>query len=115
MQSAKERPRLFGDALLGSATPTDFLGSVIQSSTGYSFIVKDLDGKILLWNLGAQLLYGHSPDEVIGRSTDMLHAPEDIHLELPRKMREAALKEGKWEASSAGSRRISCGSAVALS
>lgn len=97
MESAKEAPRLFGEALLGSATPAEFLGGVIQSSTGYSFIVKDLAGKILLWNLGAQLLYGYSPDEVIGQPSDMLHAPEDIHAELPRKMRETALEEGKWE------------------
>lgn len=91
------KPKLFGDALLGSATPAEFLGNVIQSSTEYSVIVKDLDGRVLLWNLGAQRLYGYSPDEIIGRSATVLHAPEDISLRRPQHMREVALKEGKWE------------------
>ena len=94
---SQSKPKLFGDALLGSSTPAEFLGSMIQSSTEYSVIVKDLDGGVILWNLGAQRLYGYSPDEIIGRSATVLHAPEDIALERPRQMREAALKEGKWE------------------
>ena len=95
--SKPEGLRFFGEAMLGSATPAEFLGRVIQSCTEYSVIVKDLDGSILLWNEGAQNLYGYKAEEVIGQPADILHAPEDIYLRLPQRMRETALKEGRWE------------------
>ncbi len=78
--------RFFGEAMLGSATPAEFLGQVIQSSTEYSVIVKDLDGTVLLWNEGAQKLYGYKAEEIIGQPADILHAPEDIYLGLPQRM-----------------------------
>jgi PAS domain S-box-containing protein len=70
---------------------------VIQSVTEYSIIAKDPDGAIQLWNEGACRLYGYRADEVIGKSADMLHPPEDIAQGLPQKMREQALHTGKWE------------------
>ncbi len=33
----------------------DFIGNVLESSTEYSIIGKDLDGRILLWNGGKTL------------------------------------------------------------
>lgn len=45
-----------------------FLQSILESSTEYSIIGKDLDGKILLWNEGARRLYGYEPEEVVGRA-----------------------------------------------
>jgi len=89
--------RFFGEAMLGSATQAEFLGQVIQSSTEYSVIVKDLDGTVRLWNEGAQKLYGYKAEEVIGQPADILHAPEDIYLGLPQRIRETALKDGRWE------------------
>lgn len=92
-----DNQKLFGEAILGSSTPAEFLGSVIQSSTEYSVIAKDLEGHVELWNQGAQRLYGYRPEEIIGKSADVLHAPEDIALGLPQRMREAAARDGRWE------------------
>jgi PAS domain-containing protein len=41
----------------------DFITNVLESSTEYSIIGKDLDGKIQLWNEGARRLYGYGPEE----------------------------------------------------
>lgn len=90
-------PTLFAEAVTHSGIPGDFLGSVIQSSTEYSIIAKDLRGNIILWNEGARRLYGYEPHEVIGNPADILHAPEDIALGLPDRMREVALRDGRWE------------------
>src|SRR5690242_14939495 len=75
-----------------------FVVSLLSSSTEYSIIGKDLDGKILLWNEGARRLYGYEPEEVVGiANSSILHAPEDVESGKPRKMLEAALSHGKWE------------------
>jgi len=41
--------------IVGTAEQTvEFIGNIIESSTEYSVIGKDLDGKILLWYEGAR-------------------------------------------------------------
>jgi PAS domain S-box-containing protein len=92
-----EQGSLFVDAVLHASTPADFLGSVIQASTEYAIIATDLHGVILLWNEGARRIYGYAADEVIGTSVDLLHAPEDLALGLPAKMRAVTLAQGRWE------------------
>jgi PAS domain S-box-containing protein len=76
----------------------DFIGNILESSTEYSIIGKDLTGKILLWNEGARRLYGYEPEEIIGKlNSDVLHTPEDIAAGIPQQMLNDALKKGKWE------------------
>lgn len=76
----------------------DFMTNILDSSTEYSIIGKDLDGKIVLWNEGARLLYGYSPNEVVGKAnSSILHTPEDIANGKPREILDEALRSGKWE------------------
>src|SRR5882672_10458291 len=91
--------RLFDQRIVGAGDQAlDFIGNILESSTEYSVIGKDLDGKILLWNEGARRLYGYEPEEVIGRAnSSILHTPEDVKLGKPRQILDAALREGKWE------------------
>src|SRR5476651_45368 len=91
--------KLFDRAILVNAEQAlDFIGNVLESSTEYSVIVKDLDGKILLWNEGARRMYGYEPEEVVGKAnSEILHTPEDVALGKPREIMDAALREGKWE------------------
>lgn len=75
-----------------------FLQNILESSTEYSIIGKDLTGKIQLWNAGARRLYGYEPEEVIGKAnSSMLHTPEDIATDKPVQIMAAALQAGKWE------------------
>src|SRR2546425_11913975 len=77
---------------------TSFFNSILESSTEYSIIGKDLDGKILLWNEGARRLYGYEPEEVVGRAySSILHTPEDVAAGKPREYMDIALRDGKWE------------------
>ncbi len=74
------------------------MANVLEGSTLYSMIAKDLDGQITLWNEGARRLYGYTADEVVGKaSSDILHTPEDVAKGRPREILRAATKEGKWE------------------
>ena len=50
--------KLFDSAIVGTAEQAvEFIGNIIESSTEYSVIGKELDGKILLWNEGARRMY----------------------------------------------------------
>ncbi len=76
----------------------DFIANILESSTEYSIIGKDLEGKILLWNEGARRLYGYEPSEVVGKAnSSILHTPDDVAGGKPRELLDAALREGKWE------------------
>ena len=93
------KTRLFDRAIVGNAQEAvDFIANVLEASTEYSVIGKDLDGKILLWNEGARRLYGYEPEEVVGKAnSSMLHTPEDVATGKHREIMEIALRNGKWE------------------
>src|SRR5690242_26727 len=93
------KTKLFDNAIVGNAKEAvDFIANILESSTEYSIIGQDLDGKILLWNEGARRLYGYEPEEVVGKAnSSILHVPEDVDSGKPRELLDAALREGKWE------------------
>ncbi|MHB8519849.1 MAG: PAS domain S-box protein [Limisphaerales bacterium] len=93
------KAKLFDSAIVGNAQEAvDFITNILESSTEYSVIGKDLDGKILLWNEGARRLYGYEPEEVVGKAnSSILHSAEDVAAGRPRELLEAALHNGKWE------------------
>src|SRR5437879_1752624 len=93
------KPGLFDSSILATAQQAvEFVSNILESSTEYSVIGKDLDGKILLWNEGARRMYGYDAEEVIGKlNSEILHTPEDVALGKPREIMEAALRDGKWE------------------
>ncbi|MFA4901337.1 MAG: PAS domain S-box protein [Desulfobaccales bacterium] len=91
--------RLLDNKILGdNSEVVDFLGNILESSTEYSIIGKDLEGTIILWNEGARRLYGYEPEEMIGKAnSSILHTEEDVKAGKPAEMMAAALREGKWE------------------
>ncbi|MBI2502492.1 MAG: PAS domain S-box protein [Candidatus Latescibacteria bacterium] len=91
--------RLFDSTIISQAQEAmAFMANVLEASTEYSIIGKDLEGKILLWNEGARRMYGYEPEEVIGKvNSEILHTPEDVGMGKPRQIMDAALAEGKWE------------------
>src|SRR6266852_6877941 len=91
--------KLFDSAIMGTTEQAlDFIGNILESSTEYSIIGKDLNGKILLWNEGARRLYGYEPEEVVGRkNSSILHVPEDVAAGRHEEIMAAALRDGKWE------------------
>jgi PAS domain S-box-containing protein len=105
--AVQEKARLFDSSIVGSGQGAmDFITNILESSTEYSLIAKDLTGKILLWNEGARRLYGYEPDEVVGRAnSSILHAPQDVAAGVPEQIMRAALEKGKWEGTLARQRK----------
>ena len=59
-----------------SLSPEDLV-VVFRSITEYAIFTIDTDGRITSWNEGAQRLFGHTADDALGQSTDILFVPED--------------------------------------
>ena len=79
------------------AETKNFLNNILQSSTKYSIIGKDLNHCILSWNEGAQRNYGYTAEEIIGKDSSILHTPEDIKSEAVDKMLTTAYEKGLAE------------------
>ena len=91
--------KLFDDTVVNPVSDSlEFITNVLQASTEYSIIGKNLDGTIVLWNEGARRIYGYDPEEVVGKlNSSILHAPEDVAAGVPQRILDQALQEGKWE------------------
>jgi PAS domain S-box-containing protein len=56
------------------------LAAIVEYSDD-AILSKDLSGKILTWNAGAQRMFGYRPEEIIGKSISLILPPERIREE----------------------------------
>ena len=88
-----------------------FLKSILEGSTEYSIVAKDLDGKVLAWNEGARLIYGYQPEDIIGKSAFLLHHPDDVKTGRAQAILDEVRGSASGPASCAGSARTAPNSA----
>src|SRR5579872_730326 len=55
--------------------PESHLAAIVESSED-AIVSKDVDGRILSWNSGAERIYGYSASEAIGQPIAILFAPD---------------------------------------
>lgn len=67
---------------------------VVDSLQDYAVILLDSGGLIRDWNRAASVIFGHSLDEVRGRSADLLFTPEDRAAGVLAREMETALATG---------------------
>ncbi|MBB3169602.1 PAS domain-containing protein [Simiduia aestuariiviva] len=79
------------------AETQNLLDNILESSIKYSIIGKDLDFKILTWNEGARRNYGYTAEEIVGKSSEILHTQEDLDSGLVKNMIDVAYREGLAE------------------
>ena len=68
--------------------------SVIDAVTEQSIIGTDVDGVIRVWNPGAERLFGHTPDEALGRRMEDLVAGPEMRDEVRANVRQTL--GGEW-------------------
>ena len=81
---------------MGQAARAAFLDSILESSTEYSIIALDLDGRIIAWNQGARRIYGYGQDEVTGKSAFLLSDPDDVRSGRAQQILVTVREAGSW-------------------
>lgn len=54
------------------------LQAVLDAATQISIISTDVDGKIVLYNTGAERMLGYTAEEMIGKTPEMFHLPAEV-------------------------------------
>ncbi len=79
---------------------TDFLNSMLDSSTEYSIITTGRDGKITLFNKGAESLIGYSSEDVVAKESPMLFlrgSASKSFAQIGLQIMKYGVDEGEWE------------------
>ncbi len=73
----------------------DLHRKMIDEIQDYAIILLDLDGTILTWNQGAQMIKGYKAEEITGQNFCIFYLPEDRQAGLPQKLLALAAREGR--------------------
>ncbi len=68
---------------------------MIAEIMDYAIILMDIDGTILTWNKGAEMIKGYKEAEIIGQNFRLFYMPQDRQAGLPEQLIELAKKEGR--------------------
>jgi len=74
---------------------TEFYSQIIDSLQDYSIFTLDEELMINSWSSGSTKIFGYDPEEVIGKSFNIIFSEADIEIGVPKKEIETALKEGR--------------------
>ncbi|MDF0488342.1 PAS domain S-box protein [Sphingomonas sp. H39-1-10] len=81
------------------------LNLLIDSAERHALCFLDRRGRVIIWNAGAQRLYGWSEVEALGREHSFLFLPSDRMTGLPATQLRTALEEGSCHSRSARLRK----------
>lgn len=77
------------------APPAELFRRIAEEATDFSILLLDREGRIVMWNAGAERIFGYSADEILGSSFDVLFAQQDRELGIPAREIETALEAGR--------------------
>jgi PAS domain S-box-containing protein len=63
----------------------------------YAILMLDIDGNILNWNKGAEIIKGYSSTEILGKNFRLFYTEKDREEDLPEKLISTAIREGRVE------------------
>lgn len=92
---------------------------LIENIEDYAILVADPERRVATWNAGAERLLGYRPDEILGRSADVIFTPEDNEKGAPDWEARTAVEHGRainerWHVRKDGSRFWGSGIMTAL-
>ncbi|MFN8383160.1 MAG: PAS domain S-box protein [Anaerolineales bacterium] len=83
---------------LPNNTAQELLDFILQSSTEYALIGTEIDGQIFMWSEGAQRIYGHTMDEIVGKAeSSILFTANDLAAGKLLEIMDAVSRRNKWE------------------
>lgn len=88
-----------------SASYADELGLLIDSATNYAIYMLDTQGRVTVWNRGAERIKGWTEAEIVGRHVSIFYPPEEVAAGKPQADLDRAAVGGRIEESSWRMRR----------
>ena len=70
---------------------------MVESVKDYGIFMLDENGFVRSWNLGAQLIKGYAPDEIIGKHFSTFYTAPDIERRHPEDELRQAVANGRFE------------------
>jgi len=70
---------------------------MIEETKDYAIFILDPNGRIKTWNIGAERIKGYTVDEIVGKHFSVFYTPEDIEVQMPKRLLAQALAEGRVE------------------
>jgi PAS domain S-box-containing protein len=80
-----------------SVAPDVLIEAILDSATDHAVFTLDRERRVTSWNAGATRVLGWEPDEIIGRSGDLIFTPEDREHGAPQAEQDTALTHGRAE------------------
>lgn len=75
----------------------DELNLLIDGAAGYAIYMLDPEGRVVLWNEGAERLKGWTAEEIVGKPGDLFYPPAAVEDGKPQRDLETARLKGKLE------------------
>ena len=75
----------------------EHLRLIMESANDFAIFTTDLEGRVTFWSRGAEILFGYSALEMVGKTSDAIFTPEDLQAAAPQKEFETALRTGRSE------------------
>ncbi|MCX5675905.1 MAG: ATP-binding protein [Planctomycetota bacterium] len=76
---------------------TDFVHSILDSSTEYAIIATDLEWRVLTFNEGARRAFGYEPEEILGGQAERLVPPEEVGRAFGDEMQHTLRLHGRCQ------------------
>jgi PAS domain S-box-containing protein len=74
---------------------TDVYQRMVEEVQDYAIILMDKEGIIRNWNKGAQKIKQYTAAEIIGKHFSIFYLPEDLAINLPKKLMDEASQAGR--------------------
>jgi PAS domain S-box-containing protein len=68
---------------------------LVEGAKTYAIFLMDVDRRIIHWNSGAERIFGYTPEEIYGKSGDVLFTPEDRAAGAPDHEAQIAITQGR--------------------
>lgn len=80
-----------------NAAMAEELGLLIDSATNYAIYMLDPEGRVTIWNRGAERMKGWRESEIVGRSSALFYSPNDVEAGKPQDDLDRASALGRIE------------------
>ena len=86
-----------------NAAMAEELGLLIDGATNYAIYMLDPEGRVTIWNRGAERIKGWTEAEIVGRSATLFYSPGDVKAGKPQEDLDRASALGRIDG---GDRRV---------